>query len=76
MVRVLKEGLMSKPHLDLTVQVWYGEGGAIHLSSDDPRLVDPDGKRKGLNMAISRTKQPKTFKRVDDLLRREGVTRR
>lgn len=67
---------MGKPHIDLTVQVWYGQGGAIQISSDDPRLIDPDGTRKGLNMAISRTRQPKTFQRVDALLKREGVQQR
>ena len=67
---------MSKPHIDLTVQIWYGEGGAIHLSSDDPRLVDPDGTRTGLNIAISAKRQPKTFQRVDALLKREDVQER
>jgi hypothetical protein len=67
---------MSKPHIDLTVQVWYGQGGAIHISSDDPRLIDEDGTRKGLNMAISPTRHPKTFRRVDSLLTREGVQKR
>jgi hypothetical protein len=68
---------MSKPHIELVVNVWYGEGGAIHLSSDDPRLVDPaSGKRKGLNMAISRSRQPKTYAMVDALLRKEDVQRR
>ena len=67
---------MRKPHLDLNVQIWYSRGGAIHISSDDPRFVDADGNHKGLNTAISATRQPKTFQLVDALPQREDVQRR
>jgi hypothetical protein len=49
----------------------YGSG----ISRDDRRIIDEVGKYKGLNIAISPRRQPKTFKWLDGLLRREGVRR-
>jgi hypothetical protein len=40
------------------------------------RLSGPDGTHKGLNVQISRKRQPKTFQVADGLLQREGVERR
>jgi hypothetical protein len=67
---------MSKPHVDLSVQLWYSDDGSIHISSNDRRLSGPDGTYKGLNVQISRKRQPKTFQVADGLLQREGVERR
>lgn len=67
---------MTKKYVELSVQLWYSDDGSIHLSSDDRRLKGPDGKYKGLNMQISKSRQPKTHEVADLLLQAEGVARR
>ncbi len=55
------------------VYVWWAESdpNTIHLTSDDRRMVDDDGKRTGLNIAVGRGR-PKPFRRLTLLLRSEG----
>lgn len=55
----------------LQVFVWRTQNGSIHLSSDDRRLVDETGKYRGINVAVSKQRQPQTYKRLAALLDRE-----
>jgi hypothetical protein len=74
-----RQGMTSKLTRNVQldrVNVWYGQGNSIHISSDDRRIVDESGTYKGLNIAISKTRQPKMYKYLDLLLQREGIERR
>lgn len=61
----------------LTVEVWYDPEtpNVIQLSSEDARLTDENGRRKGIVIGVNVNRQPKTFARLDALLRSEGVRR-
>ena len=68
---------MTKPKNSVQLErvyVWYStQDGTIHISSDDHRIIDECGKYMGLNIAISPRRQPRTFRWLDLLLRREGI---
>lgn len=70
---------MSKPKNAVQLErvyVWYStQDKTIHISCDDQRITDETGKYKGLNIAISPTRQPKTHRWLDILLQRNGVKR-
>jgi hypothetical protein len=57
------------------VYVWFGQGNSIHISSDDRRIVDESGEYKGLNVAVSKSRQPKSYRKLELLLQREGIER-
>jgi len=61
----------------LTVEVWYDPASPdlIQLSSEDARLTDEQGRRKGILIGVNVNKQPRTFARLDALLQSEGLTR-
>lgn len=62
---------MAKKYVRLEkVQVWSTPTGGIHISSDDPRVTDEAGKRKGLNIHISKKDQPNTHRYLELLLER------
>ena len=61
---------MAANYVTLTVQVW-DRGSGIHISCDDKRITDENGEYKGLNIAVSKTRQPKTHRYLELLLERE-----
>lgn len=73
---VRRDGIMSRS-TKLTVEVWYDPetSNVIQLSSEDARLTDEDGHRKGIMIGVNLNRQPKTFARLDALLRSEGISR-
>lgn len=73
--RSCKNMANAQPHyqaLVLEVHLWRGKDNSIHLSCNDDRLVDDNGNYKGMNIAISRRRQPASFNYLDNALKSEG----
>lgn len=63
---------MARKWPTLVVQVWQSDDGSIHLSCNDQRLTDEHGSWKGMNIQISRRRQPATHRWLQLLIDRHN----
>ena len=64
--------LLMQKYTTIEVHVWESNDGSIHLTSNDQRITDHNGRWKRMNIQISRRRQPRTDAWLRLLLLRHG----